>query len=47
MEKTVNITINSFPVKIEKGKTILDAAYGIGIKIPTPVSYTHLAPMLT
>lgn len=35
MEKTVNITINSFPVKIEKGKTILDAAYGIGIKIPT------------
>ena len=35
MGKTVNISINGSPVKIEKGKTILDAADGIGIKIPT------------
>ncbi len=35
MEKKVNITINGFPVKIEKGKTILDAAEDIGVKIPT------------
>ena len=35
MSKKVNITINGFPVDIEAGKTILDAADSQGIRIPT------------
>lgn len=35
MAKKLNITINGFPVSIEKGKTILEAADEQGIKIPT------------
>lgn len=35
MNKKVNITINGFPVDIQKGKTILEAAEEEGIKIPT------------
>lgn len=35
MDKKVNITINGFPVQLEKGKTILEAAEEQGIKIPT------------
>ena len=35
MSKKVNITINGFPVEIEAGKTILDAADSQGIRIPT------------
>jgi NADP-reducing hydrogenase subunit HndD len=35
MEKKVNITINGFPVQLEKGKTIIEAAEATGIKIPT------------
>jgi NADP-reducing hydrogenase subunit HndD len=35
MEKKVNITINGYPVQLEKGKTIIEAAEATGIKIPT------------
>ncbi len=35
MAQRINITINGFPVTIEKGKTILEAADEQGIKIPT------------
>jgi hypothetical protein len=35
MDKKINITINGFPVQLEKGKTILEAAEATGIKIPT------------
>jgi len=35
MGKKINITINGFPVEIESGKTILEAADGQGLKIPT------------
>jgi NADP-reducing hydrogenase subunit HndD len=35
MNKNVNITINGFPVEIQKGKTILEAAEMEGIRIPT------------
>jgi len=35
MEKKVNITINGYPVQLEKGKTIIEAAEAAGIKIPT------------
>lgn len=35
MSKKVNLTINGFPVEIEAGKTILEAAEKQGIKIPT------------
>uniref|UniRef100_UPI003217EBA6 NADH-dependent [FeFe] hydrogenase, group A6 n=1 Tax=uncultured Draconibacterium sp. TaxID=1573823 RepID=UPI003217EBA6 len=35
MSKKVNLTINGFPVEIEAGKTILEAAENQGIKIPT------------
>lgn len=35
MNKKVNITINGFPVEMQKGKTILEAAEEQGIKIPT------------
>lgn len=35
MDKKVNLTINGFPVKIEAGKTILEAAGTEGITIPT------------
>ena len=35
MTKKVNITINGFPVEIKAGKTILEAAEEMGIKIPT------------
>jgi NADH-quinone oxidoreductase subunit G/[NiFe] hydrogenase diaphorase moiety small subunit/NADP-reducing hydrogenase subunit HndD len=35
MNKKVNITINGFPVDVQKGKTILEAAEEAGIKIPT------------
>ncbi len=35
MTKKVNISINGFPVDIEKGKTILEAAEKQGITIPT------------
>ncbi len=33
--KNVNVTINGFPVEIQTGKTILEAAESQGIKIPT------------
>ncbi|MBT3382428.1 MAG: 2Fe-2S iron-sulfur cluster binding domain-containing protein [Prolixibacteraceae bacterium] len=35
MANKLNISINGFPVEIEKGKTILEAAEGQGITIPT------------
>ncbi|MCY1719840.1 NADH-dependent [FeFe] hydrogenase, group A6 [Prolixibacteraceae bacterium Z1-6] len=35
MSKKINLTINGFPVEIETGKTILEAAEKQGIKIPT------------
>jgi NADH-quinone oxidoreductase subunit G/[NiFe] hydrogenase diaphorase moiety small subunit/NADP-reducing hydrogenase subunit HndD len=35
MSKKVNLSINGFPVEIEAGKTILEAADSQGIKIPT------------
>ncbi|HZH72582.1 MAG TPA: NADH-dependent [FeFe] hydrogenase, group A6, partial [Mariniphaga sp.] len=35
MDKQINLTINGFPVQVEKGKTILEAAGNVGIKIPT------------
>jgi len=35
MANKLNVSINGFPVKIEKGKTILEAADEQGIKIPT------------
>lgn len=35
MANKINISINGFPVEIEKGKTILEAADTQGIKIPT------------
>lgn len=35
MSKKVNITINGFPVEIENGKTILEAADSQGITVPT------------
>ena len=35
MTDKVNISINGFPVNIESGKTILEAADGQGITIPT------------
>ena len=35
MAKKINITINGFPVEVEPGKTILEAADEQGIKIPT------------
>lgn len=35
MANKLNITINGFPVEIEKGKTILEAAEEQGIRIPT------------
>ena len=35
MAKKLNISINGFPVEVEKGKTILEAAEEQGIKIPT------------
>jgi NADP-reducing hydrogenase subunit HndD len=35
MDKKVNITINGYPVQLEKGKTIIEAAEATGIKIPT------------
>lgn len=35
MENKINLTINGFPVEIEKGKTILEAAESQGITIPT------------
>ena len=38
----VKLWIDNQEVNVEKGTTILDAAASVGIKIPTPVSYTHL-----
>ncbi len=35
MSKKINLSINGFPVEIEKGKTILEAAGTQGISIPT------------
>ncbi|HKL31493.1 MAG TPA: NADH-dependent [FeFe] hydrogenase, group A6 [Tangfeifania sp.] len=35
MAKKINLSINGFPVEIEKGKTILEAADTQGISIPT------------
>ena len=35
MSKKVNITVNGYPLEIEKGKTILEAAESQGITIPT------------
>ncbi len=35
MDKKVNISINGFPVEMERGKTILEAAEESGITIPT------------
>lgn len=35
MSKKINITINGFPVEIQPGKTILEAAEAEGIRIPT------------
>ena len=35
MSNKLTITINGFPIEIEKGKTILEAAEEQGIKIPT------------
>lgn len=35
MSKKINITINGFPVEIQSGKTILEAAEAEGIRIPT------------
>ncbi len=35
MSKNISISINGFPVEIEKGKTILEAAESQGITIPT------------
>jgi NADH-quinone oxidoreductase subunit G/[NiFe] hydrogenase diaphorase moiety small subunit/NADP-reducing hydrogenase subunit HndD len=35
MAKNINLTINGFPVEIQKGKTILEAAETQGITIPT------------
>jgi len=35
MTNKINISINGFPVEIEKGKTILQAAESQGITIPT------------
>ena len=35
MAKKLNVSINGFPVEIDKGKTILEAAEEQGIKIPT------------
>lgn len=35
MSKKINLTINGFPVEIEPGKTILEAAESQGISIPT------------
>lgn len=35
MAKKINITINGFPLEIEPGKTLLEAADKEGIKIPT------------
>ena len=42
--ETVKLIIDRKPVEVPKGTTILDAAKGMGIRIPTlcSVSYTHL-----
>ena len=38
----VHITLNGMPYTVPDTYTILEAAREAGIKIPTPVSYTHL-----
>ena len=38
----VNIKINGIEYAVEEGTTILEACRQNGIRIPTPVSYTHL-----
>ena len=35
MKKNISISINGFPVEVEQGKTILQAAESQGITIPT------------
>ena len=38
----VNVNIDGKKLKVREGVTILEAAEANGIKVPTPVSYTHL-----
>jgi NADH-quinone oxidoreductase subunit G len=42
--RMINLTINSIPVEVEKGKTILEAAQAAGVKIPTLCHDRRLIP---
>ena len=43
-EKTVSLVIDGIPVKVEKGRTILQAANSVNIKIPTLCYHEALSP---